>query len=237
MIDLHQHVIYGVDDGPRTVEASIRMLEMARDEGVRAIFATSHATPSLEPFPAETYVRRIRRLNQMSYERGLGVTLYPGCEVFWSDVALRKLCEGRLPTLGGTRFALIEFDPTDSLPRITDALRQAANAGLIPVLAHCERYPALLKRPEALLQLRRQLRMRLQLNTATVTGRCPRPMRRLRDALLKADLLDYLATDAHDVGARAPRMREARAWIAARYGEERAERLTAGNQRELLPGI
>ncbi len=233
-LDLHQHIVFGVDDGPGTLEEAARMLEAARAGGVTRIVGTSHALPSMERFPLERYYRHLRALNVLSMERGLGVRVYDGCEVFYSDAAVRKLCEGELPTLARSRFVLVEFDPTSRFEAIAEAVRRLGNAGFIPILAHCERYAALVKNPSATLALRWKLRMRIQLNASAIIQRRPRAVRRFCDLLLDEGGADYIATDAHNLTTRPPHLRQAYDQLAKRYGRERAWLLTGGNQGEVL---
>ena len=233
-LDMHQHVIYGVDDGPQTLEESMAMLAADRADGITHVVATSHAMPSMERFPTERYIRHLNKLNQISADKGLGVTIYGGCEVFYTEVAARLLIAGELPTLAGSRYALIEFDPTSTFDAIVTALRRLTNNGLIPVIAHCERYEALVKHPRESVALRESFRVRLQVNASTIIGRVPRPVRKFRDLLLDEGVLDYIATDAHNTAARKPNLGEAYRAIEKRYGAERADKLTRTNQNELF---
>ena len=233
-IDLHEHLIYGVDDGARTLEDSLRMLQAAQEDGIGWIVGTSHAYPSLQPFPLERYTRHLAAVNQLSRERQLGVSVYEGCEIFYSPIALRQLEAGALPTLAGSRFTLIEFDPTLSTDGLIDALRQVANAGFVPVIAHVERYDALFRDIDALLDARQQFPLRIQMNCDTIAQKCPRPVRKFRDALLREDAVDYVASDAHDTKRRPTRMLDAYRALEKQYGVQRARRLTGDNQMELF---
>ena len=97
-VDIHQHVVYGVDDGPRSAEESLEMLRLAQRDGVTHIIATSHAYPAMEPFPAERYLRHLGVLRQACRDEGIAVSISAGCEIFYSDVAIRQLQERRNPT-------------------------------------------------------------------------------------------------------------------------------------------
>lgn len=233
-LDIHHHIVYGVDDGPQTVEASMGMLRMALEDGISHIVATSHAMPAFRPFPLERYRRHLERLNLLCGEQGLDIVLYEGCEIFYSPTAVRQLDEGLLPTLAGSRYVLVEFDPTDTARRIADGARQMANAGYIPVIAHVERYQDLVKHSDWLAQMRAQLPIRIQMNASTVVGRPPRAVRKFRDRLLDGEWVDYVATDAHNTSSRQADMRGAFEELKRRYGAPRAALLTGKNQDEIF---
>lgn len=232
-VDIHQHVVYGIDDGPATLEESLHLLELDCKQGIRYVIATSHAYPAMHPFPLEVYFRRLNELNQTCRRAGLPVFVYPGCEIFYSEVALRHLEQRRLPTMANSRFVLLEFDPTFTMEVIEEAVRAVANIGLIPVVAHCERYDAFIRDPHMGAALRDRYPMRLQMNCSTVLRRLPRSLRKMRDYLLEEEAIDYIATDAHNGVDRFPRMQEAFQELSRLYGEAYALSVTGGNQSEL----
>lgn len=233
LIDVHQHIIYGIDDGPRTLDDSLRMMMANRENDVFDVVATSHALPAMEPFPLERYFRHLNKLNQISDEQGIGVRLYSGCEVFYSDVAVRQLLEQRLPTLANSRFTLIEFDPTSTLDVIEGAIRRLTNAGFIPIIAHCERYDAMVRSPEETVALRHRLRMRLQINAATVISRQPRRVRVFCERLMNEGALDYIASDAHGHGSRPPNLQQAYRTLSKKRDMDDVAQWLGGRQMEL----
>lgn len=236
MIDIHQHIVYGMDDGAQTMAESLQMLQKAQADGIGYIIGTSHAIPSMAEFPLERYYRHIDMLNQACQEQGIPVVVYEGCEIFYGDSVLRKLEAQRLPTLARSAYVLIEFDPTLSGESIIAALRQIANGGYVPIVAHVERYEALVKKPDLILEASEQFPLRIQMNCATVSGRMPRPIRKFRDRLLDEDRVDYLATDAHNVSSRAANMTVAYEVIGKKYGQDRADALVGGRQMEIFEG-
>lgn len=233
-IDIHQHIAYGIDDGAKTLEDSLAMARSAQADGISYIIATAHAVPSFHRFPLEQYYRHVDELNNAFGKYGIGVSVYEGCEIFFCEGMLRQLDAGWLPTLARSRYVLIEFDPTYHSEHIIDGLRQVSNAGYIPIIAHVERYESLLKRTDELLLARSKFQMRIQMNCSTLIERIPRPIRRFRDRMLDEDAIDYLATDAHNVGTRSAHMSQAYEWVAKKYGVERAISLTRARPREIF---
>lgn len=237
MIDIHQHIVYGMDDGAQTMMESLQMLQKAEADGIGYIIGTSHAIPSMSEFHLDRYYRHVDALNEACLNQGIQVVVYEGCEIFYSDSALRKLDAQCLPTLARSAYVLIEFDPTLRGDSIISALRQIANGGYIPIVAHVERYEAIVKKPELILEAREQFPMRIQMNCSTVVGRLPRPIRKFRDRLLEVDGVDYLATDAHNVSSRVVNMTAAYEVICKKYGQDRADALVGERQMEIFEGI
>lgn len=233
-IDIHHHIVYGVDDGPRDMEESLAMLMRAKQEGVSHIIATSHAYPAMYPFPRESYLRHIGALRQACRERALGITLFTGCEIFYSDAAIHQLEERVIPTLAGTRHVLVEFDPLTSWEGIFGAVRKLANRGFRTVIAHCERYEALYGRLDGIRELKREFPVYFQINANTVTARLPRKVRRFRDGMFAGGLADFVASDAHNCTSRPVRLTEAFGELSRRYGEDCARALLTDNAAALL---
>lgn len=233
-IDIHHHIVYGVDDGPSTFEESIDMMHAAVNDGIRVAIATSHALPSFQSFPKERYYRHLRRQNDYCIQNNLPLRLYDGCEVFFSAIAVRQLEERRLPTLANSRFVLIEFDPTTKAEQIVDALRQISNLGLIPIVAHVERYRAIQCEPCMLLPYRSQFPFRLQMNCDTVTAKHPRGLCRLKEKLLSAGLVDYIGSDAHNASSRCTGIQSAYLALTKEYGLPRSLQYVYRNQLEIF---
>lgn len=233
-VDVHQHVVFGVDDGPDEMHVSLTMLRAAEAAGTRHVFATSHACPSMERFPGRRYHQNLIALRRAMDEHGVGVSLYEGCEVFASRVAVRLLSQHRLPTLGGTDFVLVEFDPTSSFEDVADTVRSVANEGYTMVMAHCERYDALTRRVDDLRRLKRDFPLRCQMNAQTLTDSLHGAFKRVRKALLEEEIIDYVASDAHSLNRRPPQLDKAFAQAVRMVGERRAQAMFGGLQQEIL---
>lgn len=235
LTDIHAHVVYGVDDGPRTLEESVALLEAACRNGIRQLIATSHAYPSMHAFPRERYFRHLREINfECREKRGMDIQLFSGCEIFYADVAVEQLRQRKLPTLAGTTCVLVEFDPTGSAEAVKDAVRRLANAGYLPVIAHCERYNAFRRNTELFESLRAEFRVLFQMNAATIAEKVPWDLHRFRDRALSHGWIDFVATDAHNTSGRPPLLGEAREALAKQYGEAAARRWTGENQQMIF---
>ena len=222
--DIHCHVIWGVDDGAETEEETRKLLRDAAADGIDRIIVTSHVTPGVYRFPEDVFQRHFARAEEYIRQEGLGITLYQGAELLYTEMTPRLLQEGQARTLAGSRYALIEFSPTDSWDHISGALQKVYRAGFVPVIAHMERYPAV-KTLDQVKELKKKYQALVQINARTLTRKIPLLRRKFFDGLFREELADFIATDTHAMPGRETCMREGMEAIAAKYGEETARRL------------
>lgn len=142
-LDLHTHVVYGVDDGARTEEQMRAMLDAAAANGITTLVATTHATPGLEAFPQERYQRHLDAAQAYCQQQGYGLRLYPGAELLYNPMLRDAARENGLPTLAGTDWVLMEFLPQTSAKELENGLEEVAVCGYSILMAHVERYRCL----------------------------------------------------------------------------------------------
>ena len=234
-IDLHHHLVHGVDDGAQDFEAAGRLLLRAGQDGIRHLIATPHMVPGQEEFPMEKYLSHLEMARAFCREKGLDLQLYSGAEILYTRDTPRLLQEGKALTLAGSPFVLVEFSPDDAFAHLREAAQRISGAGFIPVFAHIERY-ACLQKWQHVLELKQQFSVRCQVNGRTVIHRQGFFRRRQMDRLLENGLVDYIATDAHDMPGRGACMTQAFEALSQVWGEEYARRLTCLNALEILPG-
>lgn len=232
--DIHQHIVYGLDDGPHTLAGAVEMLHAASRDGVQRIIATPHAFPGHRAFDLAAYRERLAELNGYCAANALPLRLYPGAEVYYAEAAIRHLQSGEIPTLAGTDFVLVEFARDIGFDALYAAAQRLQGAGYQPVIAHIERYGCLTQDIRRVAQLRELRAIRLQVNCSTVIKRPPFGMRRFLKGIFDNNLVDYVATDAHNTESRSTRMRACYDILAVRYGASYARRLTGDNQAELF---
>ena len=230
--DYHAHFVYGVDDGARTREEMFAMLDAAAADGVTRLFATSHSTPGMEPFPLELYLRHLDFARAYCREKCYDLTLERGSELLYTPAAAYAAAEHSLITLGGTDWVLLEFVPDVAAAEVETALRQITGSGYRVLLAHIERYPRL-ARSGALPRLKEQYGIRCQVNAATVLEGGFFQRRKL-DRWLKDGLVDAISSDAHNCTTRATRMQVAYERLCGILGQPDADALTGRNNALLL---
>ena len=226
--DLHQHVLWGLDDGPQTPEQMRALLRQDVEEGIQLVFATAHAYPKLRAFNLALYQERLAEANAYCESKGWPLRVVPGCEIHYCPAVPDHLSAGRLPTLGYSRHALIEFAPDVSPAEIGEAADSLYRAGYRPILAHVERYRRLIRSPKRAMALREEYGILYQMNCNTVLY--PRGLRTRYFVwrMLRERAIDLIASDAHDANARPVQMRTAYKCIAERYGTAYARRLMCG---------
>ena len=220
--DIHSHVIWGVDDGAETREETQKMLKDAVADGIGAIICTPHVTPGVYEFEEDVFLRHFAEAEQYIREEGLALKLYSGAEILYTDLTPRLLREGRVPAMNGTKYAMIEFSPTDTKDHIYDALQKVAGSGFIPISAHMERYPAIGKISQVK-EMKSRFRTMVQINARTLTRKQPLLRRGFFDGIFKEGLVDFIATDTHAMEGRGTCMTEGIKAAREKYGDRVAD--------------
>ena len=190
MIDLHCHLLPGVDDGSRSVEQSVRVLTTMQESGITAVCLTPHHTVGhLSRGIPETHDTAFAALSAAA---PAGIELHRGVELMLDRPVTPELRDHPQIRLAGTRYILVEFGRLTALPSISNALHQIVQLGLVPLLAHPERYAAC--STEAVRHWK-GLGAVMQVDATTLLTARGRG-RRARD-LLAEGLADIIAADNH----------------------------------------
>jgi protein-tyrosine phosphatase len=234
MIDLHTHVLPGIDDGARTFEEALEMCRQAAGDGCSGLVATPHLRHSrwwngdrerLEELRAEL----VRRLDE-PFEIFLGGEIAVHSD---SVEEIYDLPGGELPTLAGSRYVLLELDWHGLGPNVLDVVHELVVKGLFPVIAHPERYRWLAADP-ALIETLVERGAYLQLTAMSVTGDLGSGIRRLCENLVAAEIVHFVASDAHDARLRPPGLGRAFRQIEDAYGDEAAQRIFVTHPRAVV---
>lgn len=229
MIDIHTHVVFGVDDGPSTIKEALRMVLEAEKNGVNSIIATPHFHEGLyHPEQVDEHFREL-----VTRTEGCGVKLHLGYEVFLTS----SLCDNvngldRL-LLGNTRYLLFEL-PFDNLPmNSADMLYKLHVADILPVLAHPERFRYFYKNLDTLIGFMENGCL-LQIDAASIIGVYGTEIRNFVKRLVKMDMVHFAASDAHCADDYSQWLTEAFNTIKHWAGEEYARRIFEENPGLLL---
>lgn len=235
MIDLHCHVLPGVDDGPGSLAEAVAMCRMAADDGCEALVATPHQRRGEWWNSDREHLAALAEELQEAVGPGFQILL--GGEIHVDGELLsevEKLPEGGgiLP-LAGSRYLLVEFGWRGSPDESVHLVHELGVAGWRPVIAHPELIPWLAPDLElvALLVARGAL---TQVTAMSLTGDFGRRPHNDAVALVEAGLVHFVASDSHGVRRRPPGLRRAYRTIASRWGEEAARRLTTDNPRAVV---
>lgn len=238
MIDLHFHLLPGIDDGAADLRESLALARVAADDGCTAIVATPHLRHERWwNRDRERLAALCAELREALPEAGLGgVEVHLGGEVAVHSESFEELLQlpgGDLLTLAGSRYVLLELPWRPLGPDPGEVVHELVVHGLVPVIAHPERVSWLMDDLPFLARLRRRGAL-LQLTAASVIGELgPRP-ERSAERMLEAALVDFVASDAHGLDTRPPGLAAARRHLALRHGEDLARRLTVDNPRAVV---
>jgi protein-tyrosine phosphatase len=229
MIDLHSHVLPGLDDGARDVQDSLDMLASAAADGIRTIVGTPHydlVDPGRRALAAD-------RLRRAAAARGLPVEVQRGFELAVSPAMLDLEGSARELGINGSRYLLIELPVPYWPPFIGQVFFRLRKVGLRPILAHAERYEPIMHDLEVARDLVRG-GVLLQVNASSLLNGGSRSLQRCARELLREGLVSFLASDAHSPVGRAPKLRAAVEAAARMIGPSAAEALVTSNPAAVL---
>ncbi|HKF50626.1 MAG TPA: CpsB/CapC family capsule biosynthesis tyrosine phosphatase [Terracidiphilus sp.] len=232
MFDIHYHLIFGVDDGPKTIEDSIALAEASIAEGVTHILATPHAN---DTYPYQPEVNR-ERLAMLKEHLDGRLTLGLGCDFHLSYDNIIDLRRNPTKyTVNGKQYLLVEFPDLNIPQSITQAFNEMIGAGIVPILTHPERNPVLMRDPERMAEWI-QSGCLLQVTAASLRGRFGPKSEAMAFELVKRNWVHIIASDAHSVEGRTPSMERAHSVLVESAGQETADRLCIENPRAVFFG-
>lgn len=238
MIDIHSHIVFDVDDGPRTREESLALLQEAFSQGIRTIVATSHRRKNMFETPEEVIMENFKEVQSLAKQELPDLTILYGAEIYYSEDALEKLEHNQIPTLNDTQYALIEFSTRTPYWEIRNALSKILLLGIKPVIAHIERYDELENNEKRVKELI-DMGCYTQINSSSVLK--PRLFRdkyrlfkKRAQYFLAHNLVHCVASDMHNLTARPPYMKQAFTLIKQQYGEEKAQELFTVNPQSII---
>ena len=232
--DIHCHVLPMVDDGAETMEMALDMLRIAAEEGIRKMILTPHQKADRKCVTPEGIIRRMVLLQEEADKKGIPVKLFPGNEIFYRHGLAELLEQGKIRTLADSHYVLIEFLPGEDYAYIRDAVDRVASFGYWPVVAHVERYVNVIKDMEKAERLKEDVGCYFQVNASSVVGDQGFAAKNVVKKLLKAGLVDFVGTDAHSDGSRAPRLRKCAGYLEKKYGETMTRNLMRENAEAIL---
>ncbi len=231
MVDIHSHFLPGLDDGARTAEDSVAMIEMAAADGTTHFVGTPHCNDRYE-FSLE---RNRALLQELRARTRAPITLLSGCDFHLSyENVQAALAQPRTFSINQGMYLLTEFDNFSIAPQMVDVFYQLRGAGLVPIITHPERNPILQKSGTKLLRQLAEMGCPIQVTAGSLTGRFGRIAKQVAEQLFRERLVHLVASDAHDTENRPPRMTEARRLVEKEHGAELAQALFVDNPRAVV---
>jgi len=204
MIDLHCHILPGLDDGAHDLQESLDMAAMALKDGIDTIVATPHTLDGLYANSREEVSQSVEAFRTALSNRGIEISICPGADVHLCPGMVERIKEGRAVTINNSgKYLLLELPPQNIPPQIKDEIFSLKLNGITPIITHPERHPAI-QRDLGILHQLVSMGALAQVTAMSVTGEFGLPIRACAQAMLERRLIHVIATDAHSVESRPP---------------------------------
>ena len=229
LVDIHCHILPGVDDGAPDMETSRAMIRDAYEQGVRYIIATPHYRPEMFEPSMKKVIRVYHELRDYAEEVGIGLRL--GCEYYRNEQMIRHLDKKLRPTKLGSRYVLAEFSTNDSFVTVRNYIYELITKGYRPIVAHVERYFCC-QEPERIQELKK-LGAHIQINSESEMGYQRHTIKKICDGLIKDDLVNFIGSDAHNLEGRKMNLGKCATYVRKQMGQDYAEEIFVDNPRQI----
>lgn len=225
MIDIHHHLLFGLDDGSPDLDTSVEMAKIAADDGITHIVCTPHSNDRYTFDPAVN-AERLAQLQERVSDR---ITLGLGCDFHLSFDNIEDALKNHTKyTINQKQYLLVEFADLMIPNNITDTFYEMRVAGMLPIITHPERNFTIQRHRERMIPWLREGCL-VQVTAASITGRFGRTAQSMAFDYFDKNWVHFLATDAHNLTSRVPVLSEAYKIIESKYGKETAERVCVTN--------
>lgn len=236
MIDIHSHILPGVDDGARTLTDSVEIIRELAGIGVTEMIATPHymnETQFVSPYRENC--KLFERLKQVLADEGIGVRVYLGNEIYIDDEILSLLKAGKVSGLAQSKNLLIELPLNEEFPNYEDVFLDLLNRGFQVILAHPERY-TLVQNDIGVAEQLHEMGVLLQGNLGSIMGKYGSGAKKTIKKLVKEKLIFAFGTDTHHCGG-GEQLKLAEKKLAKYYNEAELEKVLVGNARKILASV
>ena len=234
VIDIHQHVLPSVDDGARDMERTLDMLRICQQQEIDTVIATPHFDRCRYRSEKTDLPLLTEQVNEACAREGIAVKVLLGAEIFCEPGIYQRLKAGKIPTLAGSRYVLMEYGYEEPFFEIQKNVQHLAEDGFTTILAHAERYQCIRKNPDYISELKEDFRTLVQVNASDLAGDSGFWMQRFCQKLLKNDLIDFIATDAHSINSRPPLIQKCVQYVISKKGQEYAEQIFLKNPQQII---
>lgn len=230
MIDMHAHIIWGVDDGPKTFEETQKLIRLAEKEGIEQIVATSHALHPSYHADIQEVEEKLQVLTDWINEQGINIKVHIGHEIRVTEAIIDEIKNRNVATLNGTNYVLIEF-PSATVPLFAkEIVKQLLNQGYVPIIAHPERNKLLANQPEKLRELI-DLGAYAQVTAGTLAGAFGKDVQKIALRMVDEGLIHCYGSDVHNDSTRDFKFDAGLTILENKNRQEMVEYLLENNER------
>jgi protein-tyrosine phosphatase len=237
MIDIHSHILPGLDDGAISLEESLAMARCAAADGIRTMVATPHVITGLYPNSRETILEAVAKLQRTFLENEIELSILPGAEYYLEPDLPERMSRGELLTINdGGHYLLVELPAFFVAGYPAQVLYELQAQGVTPIIAHPERNAGFAAEPDLLHELVSHGAL-IQITAGSLAGLLGSAAEATARRLLKQGCVHFIASDAHSSRERAPVLTPAVREAVRLAGEEEAQSLVAGNPHRAVHGL
>ena len=222
IVDVHCHIMPGIDDGSRDITETLKMLKIAQSEGITHMVATPHFKSGHRNASPQNVKELIQSVGKEAAAQGTDIKLYQGNEILFHDEMCEELDNGRISRINGTDYVLVEFMPSDPYQYIRNSLDEIMSEGYQPIIAHVERYGCMVDDIENVREIKNM-------------GDIGKDIKKFLQKLLSEQIVDYDGTYSHRCeGSRTPKIQECADMLYKKYNEQYVDDILYGNAMDRL---
>lgn len=233
--DMHCHLLPGVDDGSMNMDMTRKLLQMEIENGVDTILFTPHFKRGKSRFSNEKLFQIFEEVKEEALKMKPGMKLYLGEELYYDHSLCHAIEEGKALKLNGTDYVLVEFSPDVEYKTIHKACQNLVMSGVTPILAHIERYPALIAKTDRLIEIH-EMGVYYQMNITSIMGSNFSGRVYKQRKLVADGWIDIVGSDSHDDKSRNPKFKKAWKDLLKLCDDEMIERIMWQNPAKILAG-
>lgn len=233
MIDIHCHILPEVDDGSRSLNESIEMALIAREQGIKKIVNTSHYHPDFRYKKGEELLKELEDFNNVLKENMIDIEVLIGNEIYYTKDLIKEIDDLDFYTLNNSRYILIELPPTNFPSDLCNIVYELKEKNYIPVFAHVERYREVQENPDLIYDIINAGAI-IQINSHSILGKSGKELQRTCDTLISRNMVHVVGTDAHRSKRRTPIFLDAYKYVCEKYSKEIADDLFVKNNNAII---
>ena len=201
IVDIHSHIIPGIDDGSKNMEMTLEMIRNAEKEGIKEMVATPHYLLEYGEATIIDVKNHVKEINMLLENEKIDVKIYSGQEVYFTEKIIEDYLEGNIGTINDSRYMLIEF-PMDKFDENTfDILYELQVRDIVPIIAHPERYKFFIEKPSLINEFINQGYL-FQVNAGSIEGKFGQNVKKTTDLFLTNNIYNFIGSDAHNIKSR-----------------------------------